>query len=56
MSLGDAHIMMSYGRPEKVSLTKNIREQHLGLTHSIKFITIIFLKYSFSLPPGNKNN
>ena len=39
----DVHIMMFYGRPMKVSLT-----------HFIKFITITFLKYSFSVPPGNK--
>ena len=45
MSLGDVHIMMFYGRPKKVSLT-----------HSNKFITIAFLKYSFSVPPANKNN
>ena len=40
MSLGDVHIMMFYRRLEKVSLT-----------HSIKFVTITFLKYSFSLQP-----
>ena len=40
MSLGDVHIMMFYRRLEKVSLT-----------HSIKFVTITFLKYSFSVPP-----
>ena len=45
MSLGDVRIMMFYGSPENVSLT-----------HSTKFITKILLKYSFSVPPGNKNN
>ena len=45
MSLGDAHIMMFYGRPDNVSLT-----------NSIKFITITFLKYSFSVLPGSKIN
>ena len=45
MSLGDVHIMMFYGHPENVNLT-----------HSIKFITIIFLKYGFSVPPGSKDN
>ena len=43
--LGDVHIMMFYARPKNVNLT-----------HSIKFITIIFLKYSFSVPTGNKNS
>ena len=45
MSLGDVHIMMFYGRPENVNLV-----------HSPKFITITFLKYSFSVPPRGKNN
>ena len=45
MSLGDVHILMSYRRPENVNLT-----------HSVKFITLTFLKYSFIIPPGNKNN
>ena len=36
MSLGDVHIVMFYGRPENVNLI-----------HSIKFITITFLEYSF---------
>ena len=45
MFLGDVHIIMFYGLHENVSLT-----------HSIKFITITFLKYSFSLAPGSKNN
>ena len=27
MSLGDVHIMIFYGRPEKVSLTKNVRDR-----------------------------
>ena len=45
MSLGDTHIMMFYEPPENVNLM-----------HSIKFITITFLKYSFSVPPGSKNN
>ena len=45
MSLGDVHVMIFYGGSDKVSLT-----------HSNKFITITFLKYSFSVPPGNKNN
>ena len=45
MSLGDTHIMMFYEPPENVNLM-----------YSIKFITIIFLKYSFSVPPGSKNN
>ena len=56
MPLGDVHIMMFYGRPEKVSLTKKIREQILGLKPSIKCITITFLKYSFSVLLENKNN
>ena len=43
MSLGDIHIMMFYGRPENINLT-----------HSIKFITITLLKYSFSEPTGKK--
>ena len=43
MSPGDAPIMMFYGRPENVNLT-----------HSIKFIIITFLKYSFSVPLGRK--
>ena len=45
MSLGDVRIMMTYEYPENVNLT-----------HSIKFITTSLLKYSFSVPPGNKNN
>ena len=45
MSLGEVHIMMFYGCPENVNLT-----------HSTKFITITLLRYSFSVPPGNKNN
>ena len=36
MSLGDVYIVMFYGRPENVNLI-----------HTIKFITIIFLEYSF---------
>ena len=40
MSLGDAHILMFYGRPENVNLT-----------HSVKFYTITFLKDSFGVPP-----
>ena len=43
MSLGDIHIMMFYGRPENINLT-----------HSIKFITITLLKYSFSEPTRKK--
>ena len=45
MSLVDVHIMMFYGRLENVNLTQ-----------STKFITITFLKYGFSVPPGSKNN
>ena len=45
MSLGDACIMMFYGRPENVSLT-----------HSTRFITTILLKYIFIETHGNKNN
>ena len=45
MSLGNVYIMMFYGHSKNVDLT-----------HSIKFITITFLKYSFSVPPGSKNN
>ena len=45
MSLGDVRMMMCYGRPEKVNLT-----------YSIKFITITFLKYHFSVSPESKNN
>ena len=44
MSLGDAGIMMFYGCPENVNLT-----------YSTKFITVTLLKYSFSIPPKNKN-
>ena len=44
MSLGDAHIIMFYRRPENVNLT-----------HSLKCITITFLKYRFSVPL-EKNN
>ena len=40
MPLGDVHIMMFYGHLVEVSLT-----------HSIKFITITFLKHSFSVTP-----
>ena len=43
MSLGNVHIVMFHRRPE-----------NLSLTHSIKFITITFLKYSFSVPPETK--
>ena len=45
MSLGEVHSMIFYARPENVNLT-----------HSIKLITITFLKNSFSVPLGNKNN
>ena len=45
MSLGGVSIMMFNGCPEKVNLM-----------HSAKFITITLSKYSFSVPPGNKNN
>ena len=45
MSQGDVCIMMFYGCPENVNLT-----------HSTKFITITLLKYSSSVPPGNKND
>ena len=45
MSLGDACIMMFYGRPENVNLT-----------HSTRFITTTLLKYIFIETPGNKNN
>ena len=45
MSLDDVHIIMFYGCPENVNLT-----------HSTKVITITVLKYSFSVPPGNKTN
>ena len=41
----DIHIMMFYERPESLSLT-----------HSVKLNTKTFLKYSFSVPPGRKNN
>ena len=37
--------LMFYGRLENVNLT-----------HSIKFTNVTFLKYSFSVPPGGKNN
>ena len=43
MSLGNVNIMMFYGRPEKVHLTR-----------SIKLITTKFLKNIFSIPPGKK--
>ena len=45
MSLGDVRIMMFYGYPENVNLK-----------HFTRFITLTFLKYSFSVPPGIKNN
>ena len=45
MSLGDVQIVMFYGRPENVILMQ-----------SVKFNTVTFLKYSFSVPPGSKNN
>ena len=45
MSLGDVRIMTISGRPENVSVT-----------HSIIFITITFLKYSFIVPPESKSN
>ena len=35
-------------------ILRTSREHHL--THFIKFLTITFLKYSFSVPPGSKNN
>ena len=44
MYLGDIRIMF-YGCPENVNLT-----------HSTKFSYITLLKYTFSVPPGNKNN
>ena len=44
MYLGNIRIMF-YGCPENVNLT-----------HSTKFSYIALLKYSFSVPPGNKNN
>ena len=45
MSLGDVRIMMFYGCPKNVNLT-----------HSTKYITVTLSKYSFSVPPRNKNN
>ena len=45
MSLSDVQIMMFYGRPENVNST-----------HSIKFVTTKFLKNSFSVLLGSKNN
>ena len=45
MSLGDVQIVMFYGSPENVILMQ-----------SVKFNTVTFLKYSFSVPPGSKNN
>ena len=45
ISLDDFHVMMLYGR------TKNV-----NLTRSVVSITITFLKYSLSVPPGSKNN
>ena len=45
MPLCDVRIIMFYGIPENVNLI-----------HSIKFITITFLKYSFRVPPGSKNS
>ena len=45
MSQGEVCIMMFCACPENVSLT-----------HSTKFITVTFLRYSFRVPPGNKNN
>ena len=45
MSLGHVYIMMFYGRSENVNLT-----------HSLKPITITFLKNSFTVPPGSKSN
>ena len=45
ISLDDTHIMMFCGCLKMINLM-----------HSIKFVTITFLKYSFSVPPGSKNN
>ena len=45
MSLADVRIMMFYRRSD-----------NLNVTYSIKFITITFLKYSFSVPSRSKNN
>ena len=45
MSLGDVRIMLFQGRPEIVNLR-----------HSVRFITITFLKYSFTAAPGSKNS
>ena len=43
MLVGDAQIMMFYWRHENVILK-----------HSIKFITVIFLKHSFNVPSGKQ--
>ena len=43
MSLGDVRVMVFYGRPEIVNLR-----------YSVRFITITFLKYSFTAAPGSK--
>ena len=40
MSLGEVHNMMFYRHPENINLM-----------HSLKFNLVIFLKYSFSVPP-----
>ena len=45
VSIGDVHIIMFFECPENANLT-----------HSTKFITTTLLKYSFSVPPGIKNN
>ena len=45
MFLGDVRTMMFYGRLDNVNLT-----------YTVKRNTIIFLKYSLSVPPGSKNN
>ena len=45
MFLGDVGIMMFYGCPKNDNLT-----------HSTKFITKTLLKYSFNVPPKDKNN
>ena len=45
MSLSDVHIMMFYGHPQNVNLTK-----------FITIINLLLLKYSFRVPPGSKNN
>ena len=45
ISPGSVYVMTFFRRPD-----------NFNLTYSINFIIATFLKYSFSIPPGGKNN